>query len=45
MNFIQESDNHLKKCINFIATLGEIQKDSTRTSENKLKQLKVKFFL
>jgi hypothetical protein len=44
MNFIQDCDIHLKKCINFIATLIETQKDSTRTSKDKLQQLKVKVF-
>jgi hypothetical protein len=44
MNFIQDCDIHLKKCLNFIATLIEIQKDSTRTSKVKLQQLKVKIF-
>jgi len=44
MNFIQECDIHLKKCIHFIETLVDLQKDSTQTSKNKLEQLKVKFF-
>ncbi len=42
INFIQECDLHLKKCIQFMTTLAEIQKDSTRTSKDKLEQLKVK---
>ena len=42
-SFIQECDLHLKKCIQFLGTLTEIQKDSTRTSKEKLQQLKVKF--
>jgi hypothetical protein len=45
MNFIQECDIHLKKCIHFIETLADLQKDSTQTSKNKLEQLKVKLFL
>lgn len=44
-HFTQDSDVHLKKCSNFITTLIEIQKDSTRTSKNKLEQLRVKLYL
>ena len=43
MNFIQECEGYLKKCLHFIATLGDNQKDATKTSKDKLEQLKVKF--
>lgn len=43
MEFIQECEGYLKKCLNFIATLRDIQKDATRTSKDKLEQLKVNF--
>jgi hypothetical protein len=38
---IQDSDTHLRKCIEFLSSLIEIQKDSKRTSKEKLEQLKV----
>jgi hypothetical protein len=43
-HLIQDCDIHLKKCINFISTLVDIQNDSTRISKDKLEQLKVKLF-
>jgi hypothetical protein len=45
INLIQDCDIHLKKCANFLSALIEIEKDSTRTSEDKLEQLTVKLFL
>ena len=41
MNFIQECEGHAKKCVQFMTALAEIQKDSTKTSIQKLEQLKV----
>jgi len=41
MNFLQTSDNHIKKSTQFLSTLVDIQKDPSQTSKVKLEQLNV----